>query len=251
MTSFIELWHRWKQHLRFNVQEITYLGVASLAIAFIFSFRDWGGTSFSLVIGLSNFFLALIATTLSFFFRTACQKMYALAVGYRATFKVWWTGIFISLISVFISAGRLPLVAIGSVENTFMVKQRLGEFRYGFSYGENAVTAAWGIYGNLIAAILFSIGALALPGNYFFDKAVLINLVMAILTLIPLPQIGGLQIYWGDKKQYFLSAAGALLAPLLLLGHKVNIMNQKIGLILAIIIALIATLIVMAIQSEL
>ena len=92
MASQQELQSRIKEFFRFSRQEISGLVAAVLITAFIFSFRDWGKESFEFLTGLTNLFIMLIIASLSFLFRLSCQKVYALGQGYRAEFKVWWTG---------------------------------------------------------------------------------------------------------------------------------------------------------------
>ena len=158
MVSTTELKARVQEFLRFNKQEVSGLVVAILVTAFIFSFRDWGAETFDLAIGLKNLTLMIFATSLSFIFRLSCQKIYGLTEGYKAEFKVWWAGLAIALGLAFISLGRIPVVIIGSMVTIFMIKHRLGEFRYGFSYWNNAMIALWGILGTMFMAILFAIG---------------------------------------------------------------------------------------------
>ena len=55
-----------------------------------------------------------IGIAIVLFVRIACQKMYALSQGYKAEFKVWWAGLAICLVVVFISYGK---VASGKVQN--------------------------------------------------------------------------------------------------------------------------------------
>ena len=244
MVSWNELLSRWKEFLRFNKQEISGLVFAILVTGFVFSFRDWGEDQFSVAIGLSNLGLLCIAAGISFFFRVACQKLYALSQGYDAQFKVWWLGLLIMLIVSFFSFGLVPLVLIGTVVTSLRVKQRLGEFRYGFSYGENSTISLWGVMGNLIAGILFAIGLHFLPQSYFFYKGLLLNLVMAFFAMIPLPQLDGLKIFFGSKGVYFFVFGTVILAAVLLLSR------TTIGLVSAIVIGSIMGIAYIAVMSE-
>ncbi len=250
MTSFIELGERVKKFLRFSKQEMITILIAVFVTAFIFSFRDWGEDTFNLTLGLTNLFLVFLVAGFSFFFRQSCQKIYALSTGYKAEFKIWWGGIAIALVFAFLSAGRIPLIIAGTMVSAFMIKQRLGEFRYGFSYGEASMTGMWGLLGNLIAAIFFSIGAYFLPGNYFFDMGVFLNIIMAFCSLIPLPQLDGLHIFFGSRAVYVLGIIFSLLATLLLLGHKVNLLPHKVGLVAAIVIGVVGGIIYILVMSE-
>ncbi|MBI4151544.1 hypothetical protein HY496_01125 [Candidatus Woesearchaeota archaeon] len=244
MVSREEFWARTKEFLRFSRTEIVPLILSTLLIGFIFSFRDWGIESFDAVIGLRHFILVSMAAAISIFFRIACQKMFGLSQGYSAEFKVWWAGLLIMLLLSFLSLGRLPVILIGTVTASLMVKQRLGEFRYGFSYRDNALIALWGIYGNLIAALFFAIGLHAVPESYFFGKGLLLNLVMAFFSLLPFPQLDGLQIFFGSRPLYYLGIFLVVLAGVLLLS------KTSIGLITAVVVSAGIAVFYLLISSE-
>ncbi|MBI4983389.1 hypothetical protein HZC32_01995 [Candidatus Woesearchaeota archaeon] len=244
MVYYKELWTRIKKDYGFSLPEISGLVIAALAVAFIFSFRDWGEEQFDFLIGLQHLIIAIVLVAVSLSFRFSCQKVYGLAEGYKAEFKVWWTGIIISLILAFITLGKLPLVLVGTMAISFMVKLRLGEFRYGFSYWTNGVIALWGIIGNLILAILFAIGLYFFPQSYPFDKGMMFNIIMAWCSLLPLPQLDGMNIFFASRGLYYLSIFTVALGSILLLS------GTKIGLIVAIIIGLIAGGVYILIGSE-
>ncbi|MBI2102790.1 hypothetical protein HYT55_03045 [Candidatus Woesearchaeota archaeon] len=230
MVSKQEFWARIKDFLRFSHTEALHLLLSILLIGFIFSFRDWGTGTFDATLGIQHFLLVTLVALVSLFFRIACQKMYAISQGYNAEFRIWWTGLLIMLVLIFLSLGRLPIIIVGTVVANLMVKQRLGEFRYGFSYKDNAMVSLWGIYGNLIAALLFAIGLHFSPASYSFSKGIIINLVMAFFSLLPLPQLDGLQIFFGSRPLYYLGIILVVLASLLLLSR------TTVGLVIGVIL---------------
>ena len=245
MVYWREFKARIKTDFRFSRQELSGIIPAILITAFIFSFRDWGIDQFNLGIGFTNFIITIAAVTITLFFRVSCSKLYALSEGYKAEFKVWWTGLVIALIIAFITFGRLPLVLVGGIISAFMVRQRLGEFRYGFSQWNNAYISFWGILGNAIAAILFAIGLYAAPQNYFFTQCLLLNLIMGTCGLIPLPQLDGLNIFYGSRGTYYLGLLMMAVAWVLLF-----LFRNKVTLIIAVIIAVIITIGYVATGSE-
>lgn len=244
MVYYKELFSRVRDFLHFSPHEFTGLAIATLITGFIFSFRDWGGEQFDAFTGLQHLFLVFIIAALSLFFRTACQKIYALDEGYKADYNPWWMGMGISLVLGFLSFGYLPLILIGNMSAAFMIRQRLGEFRHAFNYWHNAMISYWGMLGNLIMAILFSIGAYFAPESYFFSKGIILNLVMAACSLLPLPQLDGLSIFWGSRKIYVLGILLVVLAAVLLLT------KTGAGLLFAIIFALIYAGVYLVIGSE-
>ena len=244
MVSRQEFKARIDDFYTFSRQEMVGIIAAVLVTGFIFSFRDWGAEMFDAATGLKNLLTLLIIAAISFIFRLSCQKWYSLSAGYKAEFKVWWTGLAIALVIAFVSFGRVPLVLAGTMATAFMVKQRLGEFRYGFSYWNNAMIAMWGILGNMIIAILFAVGLYFLPDSYFFQKGLILNLMMGFTSLWPVPQLEGLHIFFGSRGLYWLALAMVALAAVLLLSQ------AALGLIIVIIIATIISTVYLLVTSE-
>mgnify|MGYP000359667414 CR=1 FL=1 len=234
MVNPKELRSRVKKFFHFSKQEIIGLVPAILVTAFIFSFRDWGGDQLSVSVGLTHLFIMAIITAITFFFRLSFQKIFALSEGYEAEFKVWWAGLIISLVLIFVTLGFVPLVLSGTLVVALRVKQRLGEFRYGFSHKDNAIINFIGIAGNMLLAILFAIGNFFIPETFFFTKGLILNLVMGVTLLLPLPQLEGLNIFFGSRTLYFTAIPLVILNSLLLLS------GTKIGLIISIILAALA-----------
>jgi len=233
MVSSAEKKARIQEFFRFSQQEVIGLVAAVLVTTFIFSFRDWGGVSFDLIMGLRNFFLVLLATMITFLIRLSSQKILGLEDGYLAEFKVWFAGLGIALAVAFISKGLVPLVLIGTMVNRFMVKQRLGELRYGFAYSQNAGIANRGVIVNLGLATFFSAILIFYPSSYFLSKIVLLNLVMALCSMLPLPRLEGLGMFFGGRAVYYALIIGTILYWVLLLTR------TKIGLVIAAIILVI------------
>lgn len=234
MVSFKELKSRIKKHFRFSKQELQGLIIGVLVTGFIFSFKHWGIEEFDLVYGLKSLFLTIIAAGISFFGHVMPQKIYALSSGYQAEFKTWWAGIVIALVLCFISIGNLTLVLAGGMVLSFMVRQRLGEFRYGYGTVEQAITGLWGILGSLIFAALFRIGTLLAENNLFFKNGLMISLIFAICSALPIPGLDGLNIFFGSREIYFIGVIVVILSTLLLLW------GGGWGLLLGIILGLIA-----------
>ncbi|MBT4651567.1 hypothetical protein HOC13_03530 [Candidatus Woesearchaeota archaeon] len=244
MVEWKETKARLKEHLPLTKQEMSGLVVAILVTGFIFSFRSWGGDSFNLAIGLKNLILIILAAVVVFFAHILPQKWFALTQGYKIEFRTWWLGIAIALVLAFLTKGWLTIIIPGGIWASFMVRQRLGEFRYGFNYGDMGLAALWGILGNLIAAILFRLGNYIFPASVFFEKGLVMCLVFAVCSLIPLPQLDGIYLFYGMKGQYVGVALLVLLVILLLM------VFGKIGLIMAIILTIIISLVIYLITSN-
>ena len=250
MVGWAETKARIKEFYGFNQHEYYSLTVVILVTAFVFSFNDWGGEGFNLIQGLENLWWMVLVVAITFFFRLSCQKIYGLAEGHKVEFKPWWTGVIIMVVLAFMSAGIsrgkfvLPLFLVGGVSISLMIKQRLGEFRYGFSNWEQGIISMWGVYANLILAILFAIGVFAWPQSYFFKQGLYFNLILPLCGLIPIPQQEGLNIIFAARWLYLAAFILILLAAVLLLTHTFG------GLIFAVVFATVFGLIYILIGSE-
>lgn len=244
MVSFTELWHRCKDNFRFSQQELVGILAVTIVSAFIFSFRDWGAETFDLALGIRNLLLTLIIIVISLFFRLSLQKIQGLFEGFKAEFKTFWLGIVIALVLAFITNGRFPIILAGAMVTSFMVKLRLGEFRYGHSYWLNGIIAFWGIIGNFILALFSALGLYLFPGNYFFHQGLIFNIIMAWCAMLPLPQLDGLSIFWGSRMFYYIAIGVLVVFTVLLISQNV------IGLIVAWILAIIAGIINWLTMSE-
>jgi len=239
-----EFFRRVKQYYRFSQSEITGIIASVFILGIIFSFRDWGNQQFDLTIGLTHLFLVFLIAAISIIFRITIQKFVGLSRGYNPEFKIWWVGLFLSLILALVSNGRLTLVLMGTVFSTLMIKLRLGEFRYGFSLLDNAIIAFWGILGSLIIASLFGIGLYFFPESYIFYKGMLLNLIMAFCSLLPVHQLEGLNIFFGSRLIYYI---GFILTAIIAL---ILITQTKIGLTFLVIASVIAAFILYLVSSE-
>ena len=244
MASQPEIRARIKEFFHFSKSELAGLLLVALITGFIFSFKDWGDEFFDAAVGFAHLISAILIAGFTLFIRSSIQKMYALAQGYKIVMKTWFVGTYITLALSFLSLGNLSLVLPGTFNSAFMVKQRLGEFRYGFNNFENGMIGFWGIMANAGLALFFAILSYFFPGNYIFDKGVTINLVMGFATLLPFPQLDGLKIFFGRRLLYYATVGIMLLSALLIIS------NTKIGLITLVILAATAIIFFMIIGSE-
>jgi hypothetical protein len=229
MATPFERHERLKEFFKFSWQEVTGLLIAAVISGFIFSFRNWGDTIPDLAIGLKNLLTMILISLISFLVHISFQKYFALSEGYRAEYKPWWVGMGISLIMSIVSLGFIPLVLIGGVNSSFMVRQRIGEFRYGYSYEDNSNIGLWGIYGTLILSIFFGTGLYYNPESFFYSKGLLFNLIYAFCSFIPTVQQDGLMMFFGSRSLYSFGLFLTMMASFLLLTQ------TKIGIIISII----------------
>ncbi|HLC74230.1 MAG TPA: hypothetical protein VJH88_00060 [Candidatus Nanoarchaeia archaeon] len=234
---FFEFSDRIKRFFAFSHTELRDLAIATVIIGFVFSFGDWGGESVDIFVGIRHFIITLFLAAISLFFHEAAHRVMALLIGYKAEFKLWWGGLVASLIIVFISDGKIPLALPGGVVNAILVRQRLGEFRYGLNYWENGLIALYGPLANLALAFFAKVGLAIFPESYFLNQLLFLNIIMAICTMLPIPPLDGISTFFGSRVVYILAFIGILASGVLI--YFTSILPAILGGILLMIIGTI------------
>jgi hypothetical protein len=228
MLTPFEKFTRIKEYFNVSKEERNSLLAVIFITSFIFSIK-FPGENFSVMSWLYYFCLTTLVVGFVFVVRLSMQKIQGLWRGYLVEFKVWWGGVIASLILAFLSFGWITVIFAGTITSTFMVRQRLGEFRYGYSYGENAAITNWGMVSNVIMSLIFGFLLYFYPTSYIFKTGLILNLVIAFCQYLPLPQLEGLQIYFGSRFIYGLWALLYVAVAIL------TLTQTKIGLIFAIV----------------
>ena len=228
MITAFEKITRIKEYYKYSKEEIISVLLVILATGFIFSIQ-FPGEIFTLLGWMYYFFLTTLLAAFTIFVRISLQKIQGLWRGYYIEFKVWWVGVVASLIIAFFSMGYVPVIFMGTIASTFMVRQRLGEFRYGYSFGQNATVTNWGIVANIYLATFFAFFLYFFPESHILKIGMLMNLIMGVCQLIPLPWLEGLQIFFGSKSLY-----GGIWFYLLTISVLL-LTGTRIGLIIAIL----------------
>ncbi|HLC19790.1 MAG TPA: hypothetical protein VJK72_02650 [Candidatus Nanoarchaeia archaeon] len=213
---FFEERDRIKRFFAFSHTEIKDLAIATVVLGFVFSFRDWGSGGVDILVGVRHFLTTVILAALSLFVHESAHRIMALLIGYKAEFKLWWGGLLASLILVFISNGRIPLALPGGVVNAILIRQRLGEFRYGLNYWENGLIALYGPLANLALAFVAKVFLNFFPDSFLFEKLLFLNIVMAICTMLPIPPLDGMSTFWGSRVVFVLAFVGILTSGVLI-----------------------------------
>ncbi|MBN1377038.1 hypothetical protein JW949_01750 [Candidatus Woesearchaeota archaeon] len=201
-----------REFFRYTNQETKEIFISIIFMAFIFSFLP-----LSLGFGNVLFVLtsSLIITGISFFIHVSLQKAISVLRGYVATYKYWLIGLLFSLITAFVSMGTLPLVLPGVIEIDIVERLRLGKFPYGINYGELAFISLAGPMSNIFIAFLLK-PLYIITNSSLFKYAIIINLLIAVFTLLPLPHNTGLNIFMNSRLLFYVSFFTVLLYSVLI-----------------------------------
>ena len=185
---------RVKTHFRFEQRELIDLAIVSLCFGFILSFRDWGSeNAVDVTFGLINFINASLIVFFSMVVTIIFQKLFAIKRAHTVNFRAWYFGLGISLYLGFISLGSWLLFLPGG-----LIFNTVRQFKLGTQYEGNLLHASRAyiaLVGPLIHVLLAYIFYLLNSNgitNYLIQKGITLNLILAVITILPIPQVEAL-----------------------------------------------------------
>jgi hypothetical protein len=197
-----ELVYRIRRFYTWKDQELRDIFLSILAITFIFAYND-GRDVFSLIHWILNFVKVFIIVFGSFFAYDAGMRLSALSQGFIAEYKMWTTGIGLSLVFTLLTKGEYPLLLVGGLFLHHHKILRLGKFRHGINLMAYGSIAAAGPLANLLVmtvALALSKQLHILPS--IFDTVARINGYMIIYQLLPIPKMNGIHIFFMSRLAY-------------------------------------------------
>lgn len=196
-----------RRYYGFDKDEIKGITIAILVMAFIVSFDEWGVDKFDLMYGLRNFLNAVLILLLSFLVYQTAQRFTAIRSGFKAEWRIWYYGLLIGLILVFVSRGKLWFLAPGGVIVYHMAGYRITSFRYGLNFWPLGLSAVMGPFSCAVLAIIFKILLGVFPANLLILKAMKINIWFAIVNLLPIPPLDGSNMFFASRMFFIFSFA--------------------------------------------
>jgi len=215
MYGIFNLFDKVKRYFMFSREELKSIVIATLILGFVVGFDD-GRETFEFFYWMRNLFSCILIVALAIIVREAGHRIYALETGHRAELKLWLFGLITALILSIISFGKIILLIYGGIIIHFMPRHRLGYFRYELSYNDMGVIALLGNVANLLLAFLFKL-FMFLPNNALIQKAILVNVLMAIFNMLPIPPLDGSMVLYASRPIYVFTFGLILIASILLL----------------------------------
>ncbi|RMF54504.1 hypothetical protein D6745_05065 [Candidatus Woesearchaeota archaeon] len=197
------------EYFRFENEEIKGLTITILVLSFIMSFREWGTDKFDVGTGLTNLFNTIVIVTIAIIVREFAQRIFALRHGYRYEYRMWMYGLIIGLVLVFASYGWLTFIAPGGLVLHQITRARIGKFRHGLSYMNILQVSLAGPVANIILAMVFKM-FMFLPNTALIEKAITINILIAVFALLPIPPLNGANVFFQSRLIYVFSYASII-----------------------------------------
>ncbi|MDP3728119.1 MAG: hypothetical protein Q8R18_01560 [bacterium] len=216
----------------FNKKEIIYLAITIFIVSLSIGFDD-GSSSFSWSYWLNNFLVVIIMVAISFLAQQIGHKTVARMNGFDTEFAWWGTqsfslmgflgktkhkpfprtihlfgksyliesfplGLALCFLFTIVSNGQLFFLAVGQYHLLLKKSSRFGRRFVEITNYEEAKIALAGPMANIVLLIL---------GKLFnsygtFDTFILINAMLALFHMLPLPGLAGTKIYFGSRLLY-------------------------------------------------
>src|SRR3989338_2467081 len=215
----------------FKSSELNSLLLSIAVIAFIISFRNWGvGKEIDFSHGIVNLIGAMLIVSISLTLRLLFQKIVALGADLQAEYKLWSIGLFIALILGFITNGLVWFIVPGSIVMNFMPGHRIGWLRYSLNYFGIGVISLAGPIANIFLAMIFRT-LYDITSIQLFHAAFLLNIIMALWNMLPIPPADGSRIFFGSRLVYMFGTAVVVSSAILLYAN-INIIVTIIASVL-------------------
>ncbi len=172
--------------------EIKQMIITILIIAFVWSFNKWGSTTFNFMEGIKNFAFGALFAAVCIFFNQIGQRIAAVHYGYDPIYEYGMAGLMIALVITFASRGFLIFFLPGAINVRHLTASRLGEFRYYTNDWEWAKVGFMGPFMNIILVVILS----PFRQNPIIQQLMIMNILFAIYSLIPLPGNLGLYLFY-------------------------------------------------------
>jgi len=173
-------------------EELKQIIITVLVIAFVWSFNKWGDVTFDFMEGIKNFFLGAIFAFIGLVFNQIGQRVVAVHYGYDPIYEYGIFGLMIALVITFASRGLLVFFLPGAINIRHLAASRLGEFRYYTNDWEWAKAGFMGPFLNILLAVILSV----FKSNPLARQLMILNLLFAWYSLIPLPGNLGLYLFY-------------------------------------------------------
>ena len=173
-------------------EELKQILITVLIIAFVWSFNKWGDQTFNFIEGIKNFALGAIFAFIGLMINQIGQRVVAVHYGYDPNYEYGILGLMVALVITFASRGYLVFFLPGAIHLRHLAASRLGEFRYYTNDWEWAKAGFMGPFLNILLAVILSV----FKSHPLVRQLMIINLLFAWYSLIPLPGNLGLYLFY-------------------------------------------------------
>ncbi len=187
--------------MKIKTEELKDIAIASIALAFIFSYPSFLQNPFLLIV-------AAVAIVTGFILHELAHRAAANKFGAYAAFRLWPQGLYLAIILAVLTNGNFIFAAPGAVVISNMRFNRFGLSTLGRR--EMGIISAAGPATNILVAAAFAT-LYSFTGIGIFLYAASVNITLALFNMIPVPPLDGSKILNWDIKIWGAMAVTILL----------------------------------------
>ncbi len=191
-----------KRYYIFSKDEKLWLAISILVMGFIVGFND-NSETFDIAKWSLNLIISIIAVAIAVLVKESAHRIIGLEQGYKVTFKPFFYGLIAGVILSFMSYGKIIFLAYGTPMPNIIEKHRLGYFRYQLGYFHYGAIALMGPVLNILTAIFLQ--AINILPAEITSKFVMVNIILALTSMLPIPGTVGLPVLFSSRWVYLLS----------------------------------------------
>jgi len=201
--SFQNTRNKLKLYFWFTKTELTQYIILTLVLAFIYSFKQWGETTFNFWFGFWNLLIAIILVGITVFIHHAGQRITGIQKGFKVEQKNSWPLLILGLAICFITNGNVRFLAGSGTSIKHLPQHRIGAFRYATRLSEiGQIMLAGPLFNVLFAIIIAGFGwALIIPPG-IAQMLFSLNLWFAVCNLLPIPPLDGVHLFFWSRFIY-------------------------------------------------
>jgi len=206
----IDFFHNIHRYLEFKSKEWLDLGIMAFVMAFIFSFNKWGEDAFSFSTGIGNFLTYFFVSFGVMLLYVLAQKIVGIFNGLRTYYEKYNIAILFSVFIAFLTFGYVPIYIPGILRYEAIYNLRIGKFRAVMAKDwETSLSAGAGPVAMLVLSIPVQI-LFKVTGLEIFKTIIVVLLLTAAYSLIPLPVISTANPYEGYMNRYNIFSGGSV-----------------------------------------
>ena len=179
----LNYFYRIKKYFNFDKEEIRGLFFVIFVFTLVLGYDD-GFPEFIMSRWIFNLINCFAISSLVVLAKEVGHKLMAIKRGYTVKMKIWYPILLINLFLVFLLDGKIHIML--PVSGLFIFhheRMRIGEFRYGHNYFDNALIAFAGPLTNIYLAAFLNVFSQSL--NPIVILAIQVNIIYAVINLIP------------------------------------------------------------------
>jgi len=212
--SHLSFKNKVRKYFKFEKTEIRNIIIISLIFGFIASYRAWGEGAAFVSVGLKNLFNSILIVISAIIVHESAHKLAGVIRGHKVKISAWWPGIFGALILCIVSRGKLWFFGLSGIFLQRLPSQKLGKYRYDTRKLDISMVALAGPMANIVLATFLKTLVLWFPtlplNTALIHQAFLINWVIAICNLLPIPPLDGVHIFF-QSRLLFITIFGFIL----------------------------------------